>query len=254
MSYGIGPIEAQGAFTADFGLPAEVPLAQVPALIERDRAIMATRPGMRQKHLPAVFDESSGRFLSGGRYLFDTFENALAYRDWVEHGFVLDGTKFFERPYFIDPIFFAWHVIGAHDFKPIAESHKVIRFERWSGSGDARAALERAWPDLRDEAQSRGLASAWLLYNPEHQQIGVISVADVVGSSGPADPDAMSLRALESAPSLGFAFQEQRSSAKAFDRTSWVLTIWFPLRPGEPVEPALWPNSPPLPAPVPSAV
>ena len=254
MSYPIGPIEARGAFTADFALPAEVPVAQVPAMIERDRAIMATRPGMRQKHLPVAFDGPSGRFLSGGRYLFDTFENALAYREWVQHDFVVDGTKFFERPYFVDPIFFAWRVIGGHDFKPIAECHKVIRFERWKASDDALGAIEGAWPDLRDEAQAQGLASAWLLHSEEDQQIGVVSVADGARSPGATGPDATSLGVLESAPSLGLPFEEHGLATKTFDRTSWVLTIWFPLHPGEPVDPALWPNSPPLPAPVPAAV
>jgi hypothetical protein len=97
------------------------------------------------------------------------------------------------------------------------------------------------------------LASAWLLYRAEHHQIGVISVAEALGSPGAADPDMVSLCALESAPSLGLAFEEQGLATRTFDRTSWVLTIWFPLHLGEPVEPALWPNSPPLPAPVPAA-
>jgi len=34
-----------------------------------------------------------------------------------------------------------------------------------------------------------------------------------------------------------------------FDRTQWVLTIWFPFRPGDRGEPSVWPNSPPFPAP-----
>jgi hypothetical protein len=139
MSYPAGPIAAQGCFTADFGLAADVPVAQVPAVIEQDRAVMAMRPGMRQKHLPVAFDESTARFVSGGRYLFDTFEHAAAYREWAANEFVVDGTKFFERPYFIDPVFFAWRVIGAHDFKPIADAHKVIRFGRGRRSDTTRS-------------------------------------------------------------------------------------------------------------------
>src|SRR5947209_19844082 len=103
MSYPIGPIEARGAFTADFALPAEVPVAQVPAMIERDRAIMATRPGMRQKHLPVACDGPGGRSLIGGRYLFDTFETAVAYRERLQHDSALDGPDFLERPDFADP-------------------------------------------------------------------------------------------------------------------------------------------------------
>lgn len=250
--YSVGPIDAEGAFTADFALPAEVPMAQVPVLIERDRAVMATRAGMRQKHLPVAFDRSTGNFLSGGRYLFDTFENALAYRDWVERDFIVDGTRFFERPFFINPVYCAWHVIGAEDFKPIADCHKAIRFERWDVPVGAGATLEQAWGGIRDAAQSRDLASVWLLHSPECQQVGLVTVADAGGRGGAADPDGLDF--LESSPSLGMSLDDRILGAKGFDRSSWVLTIWFPVRAGEPVPPALWPNSPPLPAPVPAAV
>jgi len=245
--YAPGPINAQGAFTADFALPADVPMAQVPGLIERDRAVMATRPGMRQKHLPVAIEESTGNFLSGGRYLFDTFENAVAYRDWAEHDFVVDGTRFFERPYFLDPVFFAWRVIGAEDFKPIEQQHKVIRFERWDTSTGVEGTIGDAWPRIRDAARSRDLASAWLLHGPGSQQIGLVTVADAAADTdGPAS--------LSSSPSLGVLLDQGTVAAKQFDRSSWVLTIWFPLRPGAAVDPALWPNSPPLPAPVVAAI
>src|SRR5687768_314117 len=103
LSYSVGPIRAGGAFTADFALPASLPLDQVAPLIERDRAIMATRPGMRQKHLPIRIEQETGNFLSGGRYLFDTAADAERYKAWVEQEFVVDGTTFFERPYVLDP-------------------------------------------------------------------------------------------------------------------------------------------------------
>lgn len=59
-----------------FAIPPNVPPDQVVAAIERDRLQMAKRPGMRQKHLPVRIDAATGNFLSGGRYLFDTFEHA----------------------------------------------------------------------------------------------------------------------------------------------------------------------------------
>jgi hypothetical protein len=43
---------------------------------------------------------------------------------------------------------------------------------------------------------------------------------------------------------------EEPKWVKVFDRTSWVLTIWFPIVEGKSDVPALWPNSPPMPAPV----
>ncbi len=91
----------KGCFTCDFGLPGALPLDQVPAIIERDRMYMAEQPGMRTKHLPLRIDFNTGNLLSGGRYLFDTFEEAQAYKDWVTNDFILDGVKFLERPIFL---------------------------------------------------------------------------------------------------------------------------------------------------------
>src|SRR5215213_5197509 len=67
---------AKGSFSCDFGLPGSLPLNLVPPLIERDRMYMAEQPGMRTKHLPLRFDQSTGNLMSGGRYLFDTYEEA----------------------------------------------------------------------------------------------------------------------------------------------------------------------------------
>jgi hypothetical protein len=249
VSYAVGPISAGGAFTADFALPASMPLDQVAPLIERDRAIMATRPGMRQKHLPMRIEQETGNFLSGGRYLFDTAENAARYKAWVEHEFVVDGTRFFERPYFLNPVYYAWRVIGAHDLGELDSSHAVVRSERWRLAGaNQGAALAEAWPGILAEARHRGLTSVWLLYQEKERLAGLVTVADRVGPKSLREPDFASLLALESSPSLGHGFAE-RGWTKVFDRTSWILTIWLPLAAAGGA-PSLWPNSPPLPAPV----
>lgn len=249
LSYSVGPINAGGAFTADLALPASMPLDQVASAIERDRAIMTTRPGMRQKHLPIRIEQETGNFLSGGRYLFDTAENAERYKSWVENEFVIDGTTFFERPYILNPVYYAWQVIGAHDLGDIHTSHIVVRSERWSLAGTTpRAALEHAWPAILAEAGERGLTSVWLLYQERERLAGLVTVADRVGPSSPHEPDFASLVALESPPSLGRGFAE-RGWTQVFDRTSWALTLWLPLDVAAGGAPSLWPNSPPLPAP-----
>ena len=53
----------------------------IPDLIERDRPVMAARPGVLRKLLPIRIDESG--VFSGGCYLLDTQENAIAFQDWV---------------------------------------------------------------------------------------------------------------------------------------------------------------------------
>jgi hypothetical protein len=208
---------------------------------------MAKRPGLRQKHLPLRVDSNSGNFLSGGRYLFDTVQNAEHYKLWAQNEFVLDGMKFFERPFFLDPVCLVWRVIGAHDFTDLQE-HTAIRSERWRVPPGHQDDLVQAWPQIHKEAEKRGLASVWLLYNGPEQLAGLVSIASRVAPRHLQQPDDASLRALESSPSLG-AMLERLEWTRVFDRTSWVLTIWFPIVEGEPDVPALWPNSPPLPAP-----
>jgi hypothetical protein len=247
-NYSIGPIVAAGAVTVDFAIPPNLPPDQVVQAIERDRLHMAKRPGLRQKHLPVRLDPGSGNFLSGGRYLFDSFENARNYRAWVENEFVLDGTKFFQRPYFLEPSCQVWRVIGGHDFGDIHRTHRIIRSERWRlGSGD-RGTLERAWPGICAEAQKRGLSSVWLLHDEADGLAGLVTIADPLATDSSKQTEESSLRPFEASPSLGLK-SGMDEGMKVFDRTSWVLTIWFPITgSAEDVLP-VWPNSPPLPAP-----
>jgi hypothetical protein len=217
---------------------------QLPALIERDRVIMATRPGMRQKHLPFRHNAASGMVLSGGRYLFDTFEQAEAYKTWAEREFVVDGVPFFKRPVFLNPVVLAWQVVGAQDFQALHTAHSCIRFERWAVEDERiTQRLPASWTALQAGAAQQGCASIWLLHNPEHRQVGLVTVTGQRLAPGasisqpPEDPGV----------SLGTLLEEGGGLRKLFDRTSWVLTIW--LARGEGKEAALWPNSPPLPSP-----
>ena len=92
------------------------------------------------------------------------------------------------------------------------------------------------------------MASVRLLHNETEQLAGLVSIARRVTPVDLRHPDDEGLSALETAPSLGTMFEEPKW-VKVFDRASWVLTIWFPIVEGKPDVPALWPNSPPMPAP-----
>ncbi|HLM67232.1 MAG TPA: hypothetical protein VK358_06880 [Longimicrobium sp.] len=249
--YTKGPITAGGAFTGDFGIAPGAPVDQVPAFIEADREIMTTRPGMRLKHVPIFVDEA-GRAFCGGRYLFDSWENAEAYLRWMTEEFVVDGIPFPERPLFVEPAFLAWRVIGAHDYQPV-EAHRAVRFERWAlADGVGPRQLADAWERVRDDADRRGLASAWLLFSQERREAGLVTVAGSGGSHAPGELDPKLLALLDGPDAVGRVLEQWKIGVRAFNRTGWVWTVWLPLaEAGDP--PALWPNSPPLPAPVPAA-
>ena len=244
----IGKVKAKGAFTADFGLPGSLPLNMVPPLIERDRMYMAARRGMQNKYLPLRIDFATGNLLSGGRYLFDTERDAEQYKDWVKNDFILDGMHFFDRPFFIDPDYHAWEVIDAHHLGEI-ETRIIVRTERWSVSNRNQVAtLKHKWDEILAEARTRGLTSVWLLYNRDERLVQLVYFANRIVPQDPTTPDFASLEALEFSLALGHHFDDQPWT-KTFDRTQWVLTIWFPFVTGDNGEPSLWPHSPPFPEP-----
>ena len=246
-----GDIKARGAFTCDFALPGDFPFGQVAPVIERDRMYMAERPGMQRKQIPMRFDPATGNLLTDGRYLFDTEQDAGKYKSWVEDEFVLDGTRFFDRPYFLNPDCHSWGVVAARNLKDI-QQQVVMRTERWSvPQGSQTHALKESWPSILQEAERRGLTGVWLLYNEQENLAQLVYFADRVVPQDPYVPDFVSLAALETAAPLGAAFEGLPGWAKTFDRSQWVLSVWFPFEHGDHGRPSLWPNSPPLPEPYP---
>ncbi len=167
-----GPIEARGALLGDFEIVGNMPPAEVPGAIERDRAIFVARPGFYRKLIPLRI-ESDGRLFSGGRYLFRSFAEVVDFHRWFRDEFRLDGKLLVERPWVKDFSRLAFRVLGAHDFKDVHRSQVVVRAERWALSGERAAALEAAWPAVRDRAAHDGLAGVWLLYSEELREAGL---------------------------------------------------------------------------------
>jgi hypothetical protein len=253
-SYGPGPIPVEGAVFDDFRLTDHLPPHEAPAVIERDRLIMAARPGFNRKLLPLRVEPETSTAYSGGRYLLDTYEDAVAFADWVTNDFAIDGVLILERPDFAEVSASVWRVIGAHDFKDIHTSQAVFRTEIWDVQGpSAGDRLANHWPALRDAAEAQGRSSLWLLHDEPGARVSLVTVVDRVADQASSGPDFASLRALEETPSQGAAWERQGWASKTFDRTHWIFTVWFPhtgLAGGK--EP-LWPNSPPLPGPAAAA-
>jgi hypothetical protein len=240
--------KATAVFTAAFQFPGAALDPHAPELIERDRVIMARRPGMVRKLLPLRVD-SEGVYC-GGCYLFDTYENARAYGDWMKNEFSVDGVKFFDRFAFMEPTAQVWHIAGIEDFADVETAQQVMRFQRWHiAKPTSLEELKKRWPALRDRAKAGGLAAIWLLYSPDphHPQLGVVSVAPrrqgEVARNQPNRPTW-----LEGTPSPADELAAELHGTEVFDRTSWVYMIWYPIvGNATPAETALWPNSPPLP-------
>ncbi|MEU8760070.1 hypothetical protein [Streptomyces sp. NPDC048659] len=226
--YKTGPIQAEAAFTSDFPLDDRYSTQDIVDMLERERPNMDIRPGMRHKYTPLRFDPATGVKHIGGRYLFDTWESVLDYDHFTnEELFPEPGVHFWSRFPGVDKHY--WKVTGAHDFKPMATAHHVNRFERYGYSGaDAEALLAQVWPAIRDEAESLGLSSVWLMFQPEEKQIGIITVAEKTGDADPADAVSKGLEYLEGLDPFGRLLPEQLGAERLMDRTSLIISSWLP--------------------------
>jgi hypothetical protein len=242
--------QPRGAFTCDFSILGDTPTELIAPGLELDRTFMSARPGFIQKHVPFSFDLTTGDLFSGGRYLFESVGDAENYKHWIENEFDdVGGVLFFDRPFFLHPECYAWTVIGAKDFGDVHTDQVVVRTERWrTQNRDFRRLLRLLWPLVRWDARGRGLTGVQLLYSEEEQLVSLVYFADRVVEPDPNVPDFASLLALADAPPLGEGL-EHLGWTRIFDRTQWVLTIWFPFEPGDMGDPSVWPNSPPLPGP-----
>ena len=86
-----------------------------------------------------------------------------------------------------------------------------------------------------------------MLHDEQRGRIGLVTAAGRVSGGSGEGPDFRSVEALAAAPSLGARWERSGRARKLFDRTHWIFNIWFPRVDGRDLEPALWPNSPPLP-------
>jgi hypothetical protein len=240
-----GDLAQQGAFVCDLVVGPELPPPEAASDIERDRILMS-HPGMRQKMLPLSFGPNDTLFM-GGRYLFDTDDNASDYEDFVLHRYVLDGVQFVSRVYFHAHDCRHMLVIGAHDFADFRSDQVTVRSERWRvPDANFVQTLKDAWPTVRAEAAARGLTSAWLLYSRRDNLVELVYYGDRVVPYDPTQPDFASLGALASTPPLGDVFANNGWS-QDIDETQWVYHIWQPYLPGDRGAPSIHPYSPPFP-------
>src|SRR5215469_14633676 len=220
--YPTGPIDAKGAFTSEIDLPLTIKSGPLNTVAEVDRPHLVDQPGMRHKYLPLRRDPATGAISTGGRYLFRSYEDATKYRDFLEAKvFPGEQTTFWKRLFFFSTVRFAWRVAGAHDLAPIT-THDLSRFERYSVS-DAKfeARLPELFPAFLEAARRLDLAHVSLMFQPEHDLVGVLTAAAREGGQAPSfetvrlSTDALALRG-----SVSDARLTERGARKIFDRTS----------------------------------
>ncbi|TPX07621.1 uncharacterized protein E0L32_010720 [Thyridium curvatum] len=241
--YEVGEIPAQAAFTTEIniaGLGASV--QDVINMQYPDSQAMMKRPGMYIKYLPYQYDETTGQFLTGGAYLFDTWEHAQDYGRWTTDEYEVGEpkTKFWDQPAFESTARLPWKVVGACNFAPVGE-HAIGRFTRWKYAGDdAEAALREMYTRLRDASKAQGAVAFWLLHHPQEQRIGVQLAYRGLGENVPLGQSVASARQHQH-PVRSF-FDAKLATRVEFDRghnilsysgsktlrSSYKPTHWFP--------------------------
>jgi hypothetical protein len=228
LGYETGPIACKAAFTSDFDIAPGLPLQQLVTNLEVGRKRMDDQPGMRHKYMPLRFDPATGVRQFGGRYLFETWENAVGYARFTEELELEPGVKFWNRPFFIGVDKHTWHVVGAHDFTPMA-THYAHRLERFAYTGETSMNdLKALWPMMLEAAKGAGLASVWLLFQPDERQLGLVTVIAQTTGTDAAKSASNSIAALEGKESLSKQFRERVHAQRIFDRTSLNLSLWLP--------------------------
>ncbi|KAI6779272.1 uncharacterized protein J7T54_001002 [Emericellopsis cladophorae] len=208
--YEPGEIAAKGCVTVDIVI-ADLGVT-LQALIDSqyvDSKTMSHRPGIILKYLPYLYDGITGKLLTGGLYLFDTYEDAKDYIRWASEEFEVGEpkVKFTEQPMF--------------------KSFTDQVWKTWSCSEpDAEPKLQSLYAKVKNAAETGNAASVWLLYDPSTRKVG-LQLA--FRKQGVAEPSAAA-RDLRDAgwTALGDVLSQQLHLKPLFDRTGVLLTLWLP--------------------------
>ncbi len=245
-NYQTGSIDVEGCVISNFILTDFLPAEQAANTIERDRLIMSARPGFNRKLLPFSIDQNTGERHSGGRYLFDTYENALDYANWCRHDFKIDGVLMFDRPDFADVKADVYRIIAAEDFASVHSTQFVCRTEVWSCESDmTEKGLQELWLTLRDKALKGGHSALWFMRHEERAELVLFTVSDRIQ---PVSADELDYASLLKAGAAESCASDWTGVTKRYDRSHWILNIWLGNKGNGADAGSLWPNSPPLPA------
>jgi len=204
---------------------------------------------MVDKIIPFRFS-AEGNIQSGGRYRFESKNDAAKYFKWVKEDFVLDGEHFFDRAIFSKIDCHAWELLHNLENGDLKNGQVVVRTERFSvPTANQKKALAEAWPAISAEAKKRNLLQVQVLYNDTENLVSVVYMGGRVGERNLYMPDFTSLNAVEKPTALGEPLTKRQGWKRIFDRTSWALTQWRPFEKADRGEPSLWTNSPPFPQP-----
>ncbi|KAH7361653.1 hypothetical protein B0T11DRAFT_279304 [Plectosphaerella cucumerina] len=228
--YEVGELTAKAGFTADMILDEHLDIAAAVNSQDMSRVDMALRKGMYIKTVPYYLHPVTGQIIVGGRYLFDTYEDAVNYADWSTKEYLVGDppAHFWDLPIFSNVQRWIWRVAGAHHFS-LPEKHGLHRLQRWTYDGDnVEEELTNAWPGIREASKKRGAGGVWLLYQPDDKLISIFTVMnkpDTVTVESIYD----AVESLKAQSSLGELLPSSLNAKPIFDRTSPNLAIWLPV-------------------------
>ena len=244
MNYSVK--QSKAALVEWFALLGESRDDEIVAAIEHDRQDYALQPGLVRKLLVLATDPVRQTATAGGMYFFSDVDAATRFLDWASNTHRdVSGLTFEERDFVGERHAHVCAVLGHLEADRSSTVPALVHLERFVlDSETARAGLESFFERGRLPAGAPDLLSLTWLYDPVAKVYFLLSVAArAAGRDDAALPD------LRQAAGFAAGGQHFPAPARIDDMRFWVYTIWEPRRAGMPVVEAVWPNSPPLPAP-----
>ncbi len=210
--------------------PGPVDLGAAIIELEKDRFYKSDRPGFSREWIPVGFHQDGTLFVDIVTQL-DSTAQAQAFGSWLDNDFILDGTKFWDRPGMAGGHeCFVWEVLGSVD-RPSNTAQQVMhRTERFEIKGaDARQRLVAMWDSIKVEALRRGHSSIFLLYSEAQQVAELMYFED------------RPLQERSLFNPITIANRPSYMDRPLVDWSAWVASIWFPFRPADSGHAAVWP-------------
>lgn len=215
----------------------------VPA-IEDDRVVSGEQPGFIRKLLLVSEPLADGKVLGGGVYFLADAEAARNFLHWATEVHNFDGLLFHELDWVGEGVGYACTIPRqiTHDAEAIPA---CVRIESFAVDGTAIADVVAVWDGAEETLESTGITARYLAFDEGRSMAFVVSTT--FRAAYAAEFDAADIARLTQGDEV--ARRIGGIAEKKDDLFFRVYNIWEARSHGDPVAEAVWPSSPPLPAP-----
>ncbi len=236
--------DGAGAVIEWFELLAELDEEHSVPAIEDDRAVSGEQPGFIRKLLLLSEPQADGKVLGAGVYFLTDAEAARNFLHWATEIHNFDGLLFHELDWVGEGVGYACSILrqAAGDMQAVPA---CVRVESFVVDGSAIADVVAAWDGAGDVLGSTGITARYLAFDEARSLAFVVSTTFRSAISAELNPD--DIARLQEGDAVARRIGD--IAQKKDDISFRVYNIWEARDEGDPLADAVWPSSPPLPAP-----